>query len=683
LRSARGAVRSRPALAAASLALLLCGEHPALAQGQAAPAAAPSGVIGYPAAYFASLGVDTAYDMVLRLPGFTLDDGSAVRGFAGAAGNVLIDGQRPASKTDDLISILKRIPAAQVERIDLIRGATPGIDMQGKTVVANVIRRRASGFTGLASLGQYTVFQGYADPQARLEGAWHWGERSLEASLIYAEGHDDSHGSGRRVIEGPSGQVVDSSRTTNSNPSWQYRATAAYETPLAGGKLKANLILEDQPSALTSIDRFVVAGRQTEHDRTDPWDGEAGLHYTRALSSSLGLELFGLQHLNRVHATSSFVTASENQLFDLRDHGGESIARGLLHWRPSPSLTVDTGGEFAFSWLQTRTRFTVNGGVIPIPAGNVRVSENRGEASANLTWRAARTLSVEAGLRVETSTIASSGDVALSRSLTFAKPRAVLTWSPDAANQLRLRVEREVGQLDFNDFAASAALNANGVVAGNPNLLPQQDWIYEVAAEHHFGKSGVVSLTYARLSLRDAIDRVPVFAPSGVFDERGNIGRGKEDDLTASFTLPLSRLGLKGAQIKGQSTWHFSRVTDPTTLGGRRISGQHPVDAELHFTQDLPGRKFNWGLDLFVGYVETLYRFDEIDVSRAGTVANVFLDYRPRPDLAMRLALASPKEFELRRELFGGPRGALPPATVDLQHRRFGPVLYTRVRKTF
>src|SRR5947209_14550435 len=109
-------------------------------------AAPATGVISYPADYFAPLRPDTAYDMVVRLPGFTLDDGSAVRGFGGAAGNVLIDGQRPTSKTDDLVSILKRLQAAQVARIDLIRGATPGIDMQGKTLVANVVLRKTGGF---------------------------------------------------------------------------------------------------------------------------------------------------------------------------------------------------------------------------------------------------------------------------------------------------------------------------------------------------------------------------------------------------------------------------------------------------------------------------------------------------------------------------------------------------------
>ena len=37
--------------------------------------------------------------MVMLLPGFVLQEGDDdVRGYAGAAGNVLIDGQRPASK---------------------------------------------------------------------------------------------------------------------------------------------------------------------------------------------------------------------------------------------------------------------------------------------------------------------------------------------------------------------------------------------------------------------------------------------------------------------------------------------------------------------------------------------------------------------------------------------------------
>ena len=110
---------------------------PALAQPE-------QGISVYPASFFADARPATAYDMVGRLPGFSLDTGAgtSVRGFAGNAGNVLVDGTRPTAKNDDLQSILQRIPASNVERIELIRGSAPGIDMQGQSVVANVVRKK-------------------------------------------------------------------------------------------------------------------------------------------------------------------------------------------------------------------------------------------------------------------------------------------------------------------------------------------------------------------------------------------------------------------------------------------------------------------------------------------------------------------------------------------------------------
>ena len=110
-----------------------------------AVAASPPGVTPYPAAFFAASQPTTALDMIFRLPGFSFDKGAAVRGLASASGNVLIDGARPAAKDDALDDILKRIPAASVLRIDLIRGGAPGIDMQGRSVLANIIRIKDGG----------------------------------------------------------------------------------------------------------------------------------------------------------------------------------------------------------------------------------------------------------------------------------------------------------------------------------------------------------------------------------------------------------------------------------------------------------------------------------------------------------------------------------------------------------
>ncbi|MFN8734205.1 MAG: Plug domain-containing protein, partial [Hyphomonadaceae bacterium] len=99
-------------------------------------------------AYFNDITPQTAADMVARIPGFNIDDGESVRGFGGAAGNVLIDGSRPTSKNEDLFSILGRIPASNVEKVELLEGAAAGALAPGKSLVVNVVRKadnKASG----------------------------------------------------------------------------------------------------------------------------------------------------------------------------------------------------------------------------------------------------------------------------------------------------------------------------------------------------------------------------------------------------------------------------------------------------------------------------------------------------------------------------------------------------------
>ena len=70
--------------------------------------------------------------MVERLPGFTFDEGSSDRGFGANAGNVLIDGARPTAKSGGLSAALKRIPADQVEKIEIIRGGVGGGEAAGQ-----------------------------------------------------------------------------------------------------------------------------------------------------------------------------------------------------------------------------------------------------------------------------------------------------------------------------------------------------------------------------------------------------------------------------------------------------------------------------------------------------------------------------------------------------------------------
>src|SRR4051794_35457417 len=113
---------------------------PALADAQTAPTTAEART--YVPADFAQFAPRTALDMLNRVPGFGIKEESQERGLGEATGNVVINGQRLSGKSNDVVTELSRIPAANVERIEIVDGAKlniPGLSGQ----VANVIVKSA------------------------------------------------------------------------------------------------------------------------------------------------------------------------------------------------------------------------------------------------------------------------------------------------------------------------------------------------------------------------------------------------------------------------------------------------------------------------------------------------------------------------------------------------------------
>ena len=695
-------MRLRYALLAAAAGLALARVAVA-APGSTAVDAGPvanAGVSSYQPAFFARVRPNTALDMVNDLPGFSLDTGDSVRGFGGAAGNVLIDGDRPATKTDSLDEILKRIPATSVARIDVIRGGAPGIDMQGKTMIANVIRKKDDGLKLTTAASAGALWDGKFTYGLRVEGTKQSGDTLFEGSLLLGVGGDDGTGDGPHTITSPDGVVTEHDLERYFGEGGEDKATAAVETPLLGGKLRVEGSYSHNPYFSINDDiSNLPADQQTEVYKQNQDTGEIGLRYVRRFGSKLGLELYGLQQLSNFGEYDNLGTPFDDTLFTLAKHQGESIVRGIVTLDPSSTLQVQTGLEGDYNW-QTSHTFEFDAGAPEfVPAANVRVTEARGEAFADATWRMTPKLTLEAGLRVEASKIASTGDVVSTETFVFPKPRMVATWSPDKVDQLQLRVEREVGQLDFNDFAASGTLGT-GEHAGNPTLVPQQDWVIEGTYDRRFWKGGDASLTARQYWLQDAIDYAP-FCPAGdmlpgsppacnpldEYDAPANIGSGWKRELVASLTLPTDKLLLTNGQFIIRATWRQSQVIDPSTHLAREISGLHPIDAEAHYQQGLPGLKSSWGFDVSPAWRQTEYHFDEIDTQRLGPWVDAFFEYQPRPDFTIKLSannLASHGLEQIRdfydpyRDIDGG---AL--SSIDNRSPRFGPEVRIRARKTF
>jgi outer membrane receptor protein involved in Fe transport len=660
-----------------------------VAAGPAARAAEPEaapGVLSYPPSFFAEVGPSNALDMVMRVPGFTFDKGAVVRGLEGSGGNVLIDGQVPVSKNDTLDEMLKRIPASSVARVDVIRGGAPGIDMQGKTVVANVVRKSAAGFHGaLQSTAQF-IYDNRVLTGGRFEGQWRWNGKLLEMSAVYGHGPNDQIGDGPRVRITPAGTVLIRSQIDGDAAGERKWLIGAFETPLSGGRLRLNGAYMPTPASVEITDRLSVpGGKEYEYDTIDKMTGEFGARYTHGLGGKSSLEAVFFQQWNNEDTKAAFTSPAVRREFEGDKKITETVGRLNLRRRQSPILTLETYVEGAFNALESRTTLAQNGVRVRLPAANVRVEEKRLEASGQATLRVTNALTAELQMREETSTISSSGDVALQKSLSFTKPRFALTWSPDPVDQFRLRLEREVSQLNFDDFTSSSQLVSTGaLLAGNPDLSPQQAWVIEVAAERRFWASGAAILTLRHYQLTDVIDRAPIFvAGSATADGPANIGDGTKDEVTASLAIPLDRFGLGAAQLKGQATWRRSEVTDPTTGRKREISILHPVDWEAHFTQDLPRLKGNWGVDVTGGYRERAFRLTEIETKKIGTWVVAFIETKPRPDIILRAEFQNVGQRDAKRvrEVYAGSRALNALTYTDYRDLHYGQMLLLRVRK--
>ena len=649
-------------------------------------AAAQQGVISYPASFFTPYQTANAAEMVQRIPGFSLDTGASVRGFEGAAGNVLIDGQRPSSKTDDLDSILRRIPTSRVERIDVIRGGAPGIDMQGKTVIANVIRKQGGGLRGLAAFSQNHTHDGRTAFATRLEASGELGRSRWEISSFAGKGVDED-GAGEGVRVGFDGRRTDTVLDTEGDGLNGF-VTGSFETPLFGGEARINGRIASDKFKYEEDNRILSTppSLETTDDVQQTEDVELGGNFTRKLGPKTTLELVGLRRTSDRTLVSRFTSLDGDSIFDLDRESSESIGRAVLKYTVSPKLSVEGGGEYAINTLDSVTALTESGAPVDLPAASVRVQEDRYEVFTKAAWRPFTRWTVDASLRFESSQITSRGDVVLSKKLQFLKPRLTAAWDARPTTQVRLRLEREVGQLNFNDFVASASLNtAAGVSAGNPDLDPEQAWVAEIALEQRFWERGSLVLTARHKELKDVVDRGPVFSSDGVFDRPANIGDGTRDEIRAEITLPLDRLGVRGAQLKANTTRLWSHVTDPTTMTSRRISGRRHFDWNVSYNHDVASWRLSYGVDVFGGFRQTSYRFNYIEIAKNRTYVQPYLEWRPAPDINIRFEMPNATSRDYRRTLilYPGPRSQ--PGAPGLDDRLIKPErsYYFRVRKTF
>jgi outer membrane receptor for ferrienterochelin and colicins len=143
-------------------------------------------------------------------------------------------------------------------------------------------------------------------------------------------------------------------------------------------------------------------------------------------------------------------------------------------------------------------------------------------------------------------------------------------------------------------------------------------------------------------------------------------------------------IGLRDAVARAQVTSARSRVMDPVTGARRRLSGQSELRWELHWAQDFPTQKLNWGVDAFYASAYRTFRPFGDQYVGGWLHANVFVEYRAGKQTALRAEVQNlPGErVSSSQYYYSGLKGLSPLTRLDEWRLSVGPILYLRLRRT-
>ncbi len=634
----------------------------------ATPSATNGDRVGYDAAYFAQYNPSNALDMVRQTPGFTLDGGDDRRGFSGAVGNLLIDGIRPSTKSQSLEGILSRIPANQVVRVEILRGGAVAGDASGQSTLLNIVRTESAG-SGLWEGGFELTSRDVAAPRGEVSYSGRNGNVEYGIGGSIFSQYRDLPG-WRRITDGAGVHLEDVS-TPSPRDFREAGLTGNIAFPLAGGRLSANGSLNawrfhadsdfirTSPVATPLNDLFTVFEEQQR-------GFELGMNYDRDFGPwSLGLVTL----INRARYDSEEDAHSENDsgvtigtaFQEVQQDSGETIFRASLSRALNARHRIEFGGEGAFNTLDQQLSYVENGTPYPIPNSNILVEEERAEVFGSHTWRPADDWTLESRLAWETSTLTFSGDTDQEVELSFWKPSVQLSHTFGGNDQIRFRIYRDVGQLNFGDFSSAAAIADSLISGGNPNLRPQTSWIAEAGTDFRFPGGAALSLTLSHAQLTDVADLVPIVEPNPSqdpldpnddffrYDGPGNIGDGEITRLNVNFSTPLSFI--PGGRLTIEGYLRDTEVTDPVTGQSRIISFAPESQFDINFRQDITDWKFAWGISVSRQGEFQAYRFNEIDTNEEGPWVDLFIETTALPnDMKLRLWAANLFDGEVRRD---------------------------------
>ena len=689
----------RALLATAAAILSLPGvAHANVDNANADMSVTPTGSRKFDPDFFTAYAPVTALDMVRRIPGFSIDQGEGRRGFGENAGNVLIDGDRPSTKSDDILTILSRIPASQVAFISLSEQAGADSETQGQGQVVNVVRKRTAKVNGTYEAtivaGRRYGFQ----PSLNSSATMRRGDTSYEVN--FSSYSERLRGFGPEDFKTGSAALIERRFYNGKGGNDHAALGGAIKTRFGGAKINLN-------GQLRWSDSFDI--REAEYFNSTGADIGDELLLSNGPIGDLSYELGGDLELSILPKTntkivmlyrsadesydSSIETARIAQpvsLFETRSRNRpiEAVIRMQNDVGGLGRHTVQFGAEVAYNRLDARfgVANSVAGAVTNFPASNVLVEETRFEPFVSDVWTLGPAWKIEAGAIAEFSKLTLSGDSTAERKFTFIKPRAIATWTISPQTTLELRAERQVAQLNFNEFATSVDVTVgNQVDAGNADLVPEKSTTLSALIRHKFLDRGSIQFSGDYQLVSDTQDLVPITVRdargniTAQFDGTGNIGKGTKWNGELEITLPLDWLtkpiGFAGVEVRYVGHYHGSRVTDPVTGLNRRVSHRPLWHQQWDVRHDMADLGLVFGASFGVQDANFDYFFNEKRRQQEGTRTTIFVEYSKFKLGTVRFEVTDMAGFRRDRFIYAGTRASGTLGQIVNRERKLDPLL--------
>jgi len=651
----------------------------------------------YDTAFFSQYLPQNALDMVNRLPGFTFDKGSNDRGFGGNAGNVLIDGARPTSKSGGLSEALSRIPADQVVQIEILRGGNSAGESAGQSIVANVIRAKGStsgtwDFTSEGNIGAAPFPRLQASLTTQL-GQWQTSFNTIIAGWpSHRSAVISNYDADGKVISSENEDYVESQKWLN--------LTGEGSRELSGGKLSLNgyvyshIWLRDSEQDIYNATNLtqVNTNRELIQDNRNTTI-ELGADWAKTFEH-WKLRLIGLGMLKDVVADNEFTISNlEPSNFishDIQDSKKtELVSRFTLAKITNSDFKPEFGIELANNKLDS-VLVQFQNGVLQASQGNdkVVVEEMRAELFASFVFQASDVLTLEGGLTAEYSQIEVDSLNSKKQDFSFIKPRISSTYKFSAQDQLSIELVHSVGQLNFNDFATSNEAFDGITNTGNSDLMPDQTTELAATYDWSISERGSLKVKVFHQWRKDVLEQVIIGRNESDEDNSrtlayglGNAGSARFWGIKTDINLPLDFL-LSDSLLEISHNYQDSNFYDSIINEDRNINNYVPNALELNFRQDFIEQGLAWGLGYSSDTLNTNYRVNEVQILDKSKKFWFFIESNQFFGVKTYLEINSSTEQTRSRFFYQDNRDGLFSGSQEA-HRKFKPVVVLKFSGTF